>query len=173
MTWNVPDDDCCARCGAYFPDDRPASRREHPANSEQKLDEFGRVIKKSSLEKTPPEWPPCFESNGSAFVFDARSGMFYEAESDFFYDPKSKLYYGNKKQTYFRYDGHTKPPFVEVHHIENAQASSDLAPEPVLVPLPCPKSAQESKAKKAISIKLKTKCLKNTKSKKDKARNLK
>ena len=61
------------------------------------------------------EWPPCFDTDGSDFVFDTRSAMFYEALSNFFYDPKSKLYYGNKKLAYFRYDETQDPPFVEVH----------------------------------------------------------
>ena len=52
------------------------------------------------------EWPPNFDSPDgcSAFIFDARSGMFYEPLSNFFYDPKTKLYYSNEKKMYFQYD---------------------------------------------------------------------
>lgn len=59
-------------------------------------------------------WPPCFESAGASYVFDARSGLFYEASSDFFYDPKKKLYYGNRLKAYFKYSEDDSPPFVEV-----------------------------------------------------------
>ena len=66
-------------------------------------------------EPEPLDWPPCFDEDGSAFVFDARSGMFFEARSEFFYDPKSKMYYCNRKKMYYRYDDTKEPPFVEVH----------------------------------------------------------
>lgn len=68
------------------------------------------------VKKPPPqrEWPPQFESDGAAYIFDTRSGFFYEASSDFFYDPKTKLYYGNKKGKYFEYCSDVKPPFKVV-----------------------------------------------------------
>ena len=47
--------------------------------------------KKSSRPQPRPrrEWPPNFETDSGAFIFDGRSGMFYEAESDFFYGETS------------------------------------------------------------------------------------
>ncbi len=76
-------------------------RRDHTNND----DEEGNEIPK----KKKREWPPCFESSGASFIFDARSGMFYEPSSDFFYDPKTKLYYSNSRQQYFRYDVDNDP----------------------------------------------------------------
>lgn len=140
---------------------------------EKQLDEFGRVIpikKKKQVEERlskPPEWPPCFESNGSAFLFDSRSGMFYQAESDFFYDPKSKLYYGNKLGKYFKYNDSLKPPFEEVQQdpVHLKEQSLNLDVEPSLAPLPKPNSktivSAEAKNSKGITITLKTKSLKN------------
>ena len=70
-------------------------------SNSSELDEFGRI---KSFQPKKIRWPPCFETHGSDFVLDTRSGMFYESVSDFFYDPKSKLYYGNKQGAYFQYD---------------------------------------------------------------------
>jgi RNA-binding protein 5/10 len=81
------------------------------------LDEFGRI--KSDIPKKT-RWPPCFDTNGSAFILDTRSGMFYESVSDFFYDPKSKLYYGNKQGTYFQYDP-VKRSFHEITSNSNTE----------------------------------------------------
>lgn len=65
------------------------------------VDEFGR----RKPPKTPRTslWPPNFETHGSDYVLDHRSGMFYEAKSKFFYDPTTKLYYSHEKQSYFRH----------------------------------------------------------------------
>jgi RNA-binding protein 5/10 len=73
-------------------------------------------------------WPPVFEDNGSAYVFDGRSGMFFEPESNFFYDPKTKLYYGNDAKKYFRFDfGHNRlPKFVPIP--ENNGLGEELLP---------------------------------------------
>ena len=60
------------------------------------------------------EWPPPFESDGAAYIFDPRSGFFYEGASDFFYDPKNKLYYGNKKKAYFKYVPGETPGFCPI-----------------------------------------------------------
>jgi hypothetical protein len=172
MTWNYPDDECCGRCGAYYPEESAVDRPDLDDNSKgsEEVDEFGRVISNRKKEdKKPPEWPPQFESNGTAFVFDTRSSMFYQAESDFFYDPKSKLYYGNKKGTYYRYDSTVEPPFEQVQNVDAQKgAATDLEAEPALAPLPKPGSAKADTGKKVISINLKTKSLKNKKNNKAK-----
>ena len=105
------------------------------------------------------EWPPCFDTNGPAFVFDSRSGMFYESRSDFFYDPKSKLYYGNKKGAYFRYDDSKSPPFVEVHKVAPAatDAAADVATGLAGKSPESPTDPTEPKGKTVIAIKLKSK----------------
>lgn len=65
-------------------------------------------------KKRKREWPPCFESSGASFIFDARSTMFYEPASDFFYDPKTKLYYSNARQQYYRYEVDKEPKFQPI-----------------------------------------------------------
>lgn len=79
--------------------------RDHDGPRKKKRDNYHNNDEGNDfLRKTKRAWPPCFESSGAAFIFDARSGMFYEPSSDFFYDPKTKLYYSNVRQQYFRYD---------------------------------------------------------------------
>jgi RNA-binding protein 5/10 len=67
---------------------------------DEDVDEFGR--RRPAPAPPTPQWPPSFETNGSDYVLDNRSGMFYEARSDFFYDPTTKLYYSQDRQAYFR-----------------------------------------------------------------------
>jgi hypothetical protein len=59
---------------------RRTVKNDHTVNgissNEAERDEFGRV---KSKQPKKIRWPPCFESHGSAFVLDTRSGMFYEA----------------------------------------------------------------------------------------------
>lgn len=109
--------------------------------------------RRSPERRRPPEleereWPPRFDTDGSAFVFDNRSGMFYEARSDFFYDPKSKMYYGNKKKAYFRYDDSEDPPFVQVEKSDEAEEAAELTVDPIV--------GSVLKPKPTIAIKLKT-----------------
>ncbi len=111
---------------------------------------------------SPPagqEWPPCFDTDGSSFVFDNRSAMFYESLSDFFYDPKSKLYYGNRKGAYFRYDETTDPPFVEVQKVEIPANESKDGRYSTMEQVPLHSTAKEQgsiSSKPKIAIKLKT-----------------
>jgi hypothetical protein len=113
------------------------------------------------------DWPPCFEKDGSLFVFDTRSAMFYESLSDFFYDPKSKLYFGNRKGAYFRYDSTKDPPFVEVQKVDDAVASaSQVGPHGTMdqIPIQATKTGVQSteSSKPKIAIKLKTKKIKSS-----------
>ena len=71
------------------------------------------------------EWPPPFDSDGAAYIFDARSGFFYEGSSDFFYDPKNKLYYGNKKKGYFRYVPGASPEYQPIDQSTQAGSGGD------------------------------------------------
>lgn len=70
-------------------------------------------------------WPPLFETDGAAYVFDARSGLFYEGLSDFFFDPKTKLYFGNKQQLYYMHCPGQQPAFVAV---PNSSSSPNADP---------------------------------------------
>lgn len=173
MTWNYLEDNRCNRCGEYRPVNRdnkyPGQRRvtgDCTEEGETEIDEFGRAVKKPSEKKSPPEWPPCFDSAGSVFVFDSRSGMFYEGESDFFYDPKSKLYYGNKKGAYYKFRSDLNPPFEPVQNAADSQQAGSfntMDPVPILDPSRPENGAEGSK--KSITIKLKTKTFKSSKSK--------
>ena len=171
MTWNYPDDFYCVRCGCGPPQESSSPvPPPRPESNVEDVDEFGRAMKKpeSSSSGTSsgkvPEWPPKFETNGSSFVFDARSGMFYDADSDFFYDPKTKLYYGNKKRAYYRYNDEARVPFEEVRKVDptTEKMSAEPEAEPALAPIPRPGSSKDSSTK-GISIKLKTKSLGSSK----------
>jgi OCRE domain len=125
---------------------------------EEKFDEFGRSLKLKEPRpfKKKREWPPSFDEEGSAFVFDSRCAMFYESESDFFYDPKSKLYYGNKQGLYFRYKPESKS-FEPVSEIASQGSAVDL--EPILASSTSGGAGGRTE-KKSISISIKTKVLK-------------
>ena len=155
-------EDCCNRCGAYKHPPLEEGNHANPDDDEEQVDEFGRSINKRKETKVIPEWPPKFESDGSSFVFDSRSGMFYNAESDFFYDPNSKMYFSNKKQAYYRHDETSDPPF-QIAHLAKGQDTMNPTAEPALAPQKKPGTKVEPKG--SISIKLKTKSLKSRKPK--------
>lgn len=110
------------------------------------------------------EWPPCFDVDGTAFVFHPASGMFYEEKSEFFYDPKTKLYYGAKKAAYFSYDESRDPPFVETQRADPSQGTpTEAVAPPVTLPPLNATSGQDQAEKPKIAIKLKTKKVKKPK----------
>jgi len=122
--------------------------------------ENNRIVPQSSPSM---EWPPLFETNGAAYVFDARSGLFYEGLSDFFFDPKTKLYFGNKQQLYYMHCPSKQPPFVAVEGdvasaaiiTEESEKSQSKLPEshPGLMGLSAGGAAEvTNKNKIAISI---------------------
>ena len=57
--------------------------------------------------KVKPKWPLPFETNGGAYLFQAKSGCFFEPVSEFYYDVKAKLYYNSIDGTYYHYDATT------------------------------------------------------------------
>mmetsp|Transcript_31733 Transcript_31733/g.43291 ORF Transcript_31733/g.43291 Transcript_31733/m.43291 type:complete len:582 (+) Transcript_31733:501-2246(+) len=69
------------------------------------------------------KWPPTFESSGSSYVFQARSGYFLEPTTNFYFCPKSKLYFDGHDGLYFKF----KPT-----HTPDAPAVELVEP-----PLPC------------------------------------
>ena len=167
MTWNYPEDARCERCSAYHhqPEKEESAESKPPpppphqhADVDQVYDEFGRVRKQKddAVDSKNSEWPPRFETNGTAFSLDARSGMFYQADSDFFYDPKSKLYYGNKEGAYYRYNEDTAR-FEQVQKVDQVQTAADL--EPTFIAATKSSSNNNNNKLKGISIKLKTKAL--------------
>jgi RNA-binding protein 5/10 len=56
-------------------------------------------------------WPPNFDTHGSAYVFQPKTGYFLEPLTEFYYCPKSKLYYAAKDGLYYHYDATLDPPF--------------------------------------------------------------
>jgi OCRE domain len=137
---------------------RSGSEDGFVGGEEEQFDEFGRSLKLKEPRpfKKKREWPPSFDEEGSAFVFDSRCAMFYESESDFFYDPKSKLYYGNKQGLYFHYKPESKS-FEPVSEISSQGSAAD--PEPILASSTSGGAGGKSE-KKSISITIKTKVLK-------------
>jgi OCRE domain len=183
-TWNYPGEFRCARCGALS--ERSSSSRgddhhrgdgfAHGDGTEsatkngseegivggEQFDEFGRSVRSEEPRpfKKKREWPPSFDEEGSAFVFDSRCAMFYESESDFFYDPKSKLYYGNKQGLYYHYKPESKSFEAVTSKSEIASQSSATDPEPILTSSIPGSAGDGGGGKKSISIKIKTKVLK-------------
>jgi hypothetical protein len=56
-------------------------------------------------------WPSNFETHGSAYVFQPKTGYFLDPLTEFYYCPKSKLYYNAKDGVYYRWDTTVDPPF--------------------------------------------------------------
>lgn len=158
---------------SYYSDRRTSDKRDPSRGRSRSVDDESSLVSHGSPQQSPPppvaeEWPPSFEKEGSAFVFDTRSAMFYESLSDFFYDPKSKLYYGNRKGTYFRYDDSNDPPFVEVQKMADPSLSSSEGQNAShntmeQVPLQPSKPHGSEASKPKIAINLKTKRLKAVK----------
>jgi len=62
-----------------------------------------------------PEWPPSFEEDGMAWIFDAGSTYFYNQATEFYYEPKSKLYCKRTPDHQYVWYQHVKgqdPPYV-------------------------------------------------------------
>lgn len=109
---------------------RGPSRDRYYDSRRRDDDSLGREQRPSSRrpKEEPPksaEWPPAFESDGAAYIFDARSGFFYEGASDFFFDPKNKLYYGNKQKTYYQYVPGETPPFRPISQKVGTEGQRD------------------------------------------------
>mmetsp|Transcript_20787 Transcript_20787/g.20144 ORF Transcript_20787/g.20144 Transcript_20787/m.20144 type:complete len:659 (+) Transcript_20787:639-2615(+) len=63
--------------------------------------------------KVKPQFPPSFETDGGAYVFQAQSANFLEPISQYFYCPKSKLYYCCTDGIYYHcYSTHEGASFV-------------------------------------------------------------
>jgi len=193
-TWNSPNDKCCARCGLRMKDNDTDSRgkeyEEHDSRNCRRADshghrtegsprdrrhgqnEFGResrLERKGQKQEQRHRWPPVFEKNGAAYVFDSRSGFFYEARSNFFFDPKTKLYYSNDKKVYYQHCPTDDPPFQELPSQPDSQQSVEAEAVAHLTQITKPEE------KKKIAICLKTTKLapsSDTKSKMKKSRNL-
>lgn len=165
----------------YGPRDYDDNNRDHSDGPRKKRrdnsynNEEDNVVPKQKKR----EWPPCFESSGASFIFDARSTMFYEPASDFFYDPKTKLYYSNVRQQYFRYDAEKEPNAFQPIGGDGGHAAAEVAVQPssqgiitqkvvtevqdvsaksspkgeVVVALTKPEKVQPTKQKIAISLK--------------------
>ncbi|OEU22179.1 hypothetical protein FRACYDRAFT_258954 [Fragilariopsis cylindrus CCMP1102] len=148
-------------------DDRYPFYDNDNGNTNDDYDVRGRrriTEKDNKQQRKPNEWPPSFENDGSAFVFDSRSAMFYESISDFFYDPKSKLYYGNKESSYFRYDETKEPPFVQVQKMTTEQLEQhEDNGGAVVVKNDGNNNSNQKTSKPKIAIKLKTIKLKTKK----------
>ena len=168
--WNNEDLYRCQRCRTpaprIFPNedpDHPRRGRSHSTQSERSFSALppapAMAEDQFPLIQDPQarEWPPNFDEDGAAFVFDQRSGMFYESRSDFFYDPKSKLYYGNKKGAYFRYDAKQTPPFVEAHRTAAATTKDSEIPAMAIAGEASKTSLTTDSQKPTIAINLKTK----------------
>eukprot|EP00934_Nitzschia_sp_Nitz4_P007548 Nitzschia sp. Nitz4//scaffold203_size38902//27012//28606//NITZ4_007664-RA/size38902-augustus-gene-0.49-mRNA-1//-1//CDS//3329541436//7538//frame0 len=155
-----PDDDHYRRGRQYSP-----SRSDSPPRRDRSRSNAADMEEPRLPRKKVIEWPPCFEKDGSAFVFHPASGTFYEEQSDFYYDPKTKLYYGVQKQAYYRYEENDKgePPFVET---QKAQASEGTPALPVELAVTQPSGISGTSMdtqKPMIAINLKTKKMKKPK----------
>lgn len=74
-------------------------------------------------------WPPVFETNGGAYVFQAQSGSFFEQISGFYYFPKTKLYYNSSTAEYFVHSPTSDPPFSKYDAAAAAGTTSTINSE--------------------------------------------
>lgn len=79
--------------------------------------------------RVKPAWPPCFDTHGGGYVFQAQSGYFLDPASEFYYCPKSKLYYNSIDGVYFKYAPLADPPFARFDPPEPCLAPSDAGGE--------------------------------------------
>ena len=73
-------------------------------NNSQGLPKTQAIAKGISVQGPPklkPVWPPSFDTDGGAYIFQSQSGSFLEPKSQFFYCPKSKLYYSCTNGIYY------------------------------------------------------------------------
>jgi RNA-binding protein 5/10 len=59
-------------------------------------------------------WPPHFDTQGAAYIFQPKSGCFLDPISNYYYCPKSKSYYNATTGDYYRFVGGTDPDTMYV-----------------------------------------------------------
>ena len=92
------------------------------------------------------KWPPTFESQGGAYVFQAKTGYFLEPATNFYFCPKSKLYFNGSDGIYYR---------LKQTHTPDSPAVELFEP-----PLPCETDlSSEATAMKAPSETLSAKTI--------------
>ena len=79
---------------------------------QQQVEAYNTALYNATM-KPKSVWPPVFETNGGAYVFQAQSGSFFEQISGFYYFPKTKLYYNSSTTEYFVHSPGNDPPFAK------------------------------------------------------------
>ena len=79
---------------------------------QQQIEAYNTALYNATM-KPKSVWPPVFETNGGAYVFQAQSGSFFEQISGFYYFPKTKLYYNSSTAEYFVHSPGNDPPFAK------------------------------------------------------------
>eukprot|EP00981_Chlorochromonas_danica_P013062 scaffold5744_cov179-Ochromonas_danica.AAC.9 len=98
-----------------------------------------------------PLWPPLFETHGSAYIFQVKSGYFLEPHSECYYCPKSKLYYSARNGVYYRYDPSIDPPFRRFDPPQPIEPEDKPAPAAVAAEI---SAVAESTVRQPVSLSL-------------------
>jgi len=100
-----------SRSGNGSRDPRASSSSEQAAS-----EEAAALLRARHLKKATPLWPPPFEADGAAWVFDPASTYFCHRATGMFYEPKAK-WYGKQDPSsggayvYYRHAPGKDPPF--------------------------------------------------------------
>ena len=97
-----------------------------PAGSQPVTQPSSNAMSLQHAPKVKPSWPPSFDQQGGAFVFQSSTGYFFEPLSEFYYVPRTKMYYNSADATYYRYNEASDPPFDKVD--APAQAAAPAVP---------------------------------------------
>lgn len=123
-----------------------SSHRDPRASSSQRQSaaEEAALLRARHLKKATPLWPPPFEADGAAWVFDPASTYFCHRATGMFYEPKAKWYGKQDASTgayvYYRHAPGKDPPFERMDTAaapaaaSTAQATGGAAGDVVAVP---------------------------------------
>lgn len=81
-------------------------------NSRGPADGPGAAPKLDKYRPKPREWPPSFEEDNGAWIFDPGSQLFYTPNPPFYYNHQSKAYYNTRDQKYYYHQPGETPPFI-------------------------------------------------------------
>jgi len=83
----------------------------------------GAAPKLDKYRPKPREWPPSFEEDNGAWIFDAASQLFYTPNPPFYYNHQSKAYYNTRDQKYYYHQPGGTPPFIAATSDQTAAAT--------------------------------------------------
>eukprot|EP01036_Dinobryon_divergens_P028270 gene28266-37191_t len=110
----------------------------------------GGMMQVPPVKSKKSKWPPTFESQGGAYVFQAKTGYFLEPATNFYFCPKSKLYFNGSDGIYYRLKQTHTPDIPAVELFEPPlPCETDLSSEAAAVKAP---SSETSSTKTIIKL---------------------